>query len=286
MVRDTLGRALEGKFAGCKVLVLIPDHTRTIPLPRLFRMLVEILHDARQLDFMVALGTHPPLDDAQINHLAGITADERQSSFAHIGLLNHTWNKPDALVQIGTITQAQVKDIAGDIWHPSLGGDVPVNINRAVLSYDHILILGPTFPHEVVGFSGGAKYLFPGISGPEMINTTHWLGALRGVIDTIGVKGDGYHIIDRTGLTTSNQLHGVTRMRKISPTTIEAVLTLTDPVAFTRPWVVTKYYDKFTQPGVRAYDYGCAENNRNPVGADGFTLTLGTDGKPIDKPRN
>jgi len=65
---------------------------------------------------------------------------------------------------------------------------VPVNINRKVLDYDHILILGPTFPHEVAGFSGGAKYLFPWISGPEMINTTHWLGALVGVIDTIGVK--------------------------------------------------------------------------------------------------
>lgn len=187
-IRETLARALEGKFAGCKLLVLIPDHTRTIPLPQLFRMLVEILHDTRQLDFMVALGTHPPLTDAHINHLVGITAEERQSAFAHVGLLNHTWNNPDALARIGTITQAQVKAIAGDIWHPSLGGDVPVNINRAALDYDHILILGPTFPHEVVGFSGGAKYLFPGISGPEMINTTHWLGALRGVIGTIGVK--------------------------------------------------------------------------------------------------
>jgi nickel-dependent lactate racemase len=56
------------------------------------------------------------------------------------------------------------------------------------LEYDHVLILGPTFPHEVAGFSGGAKYLFPGISGPEMINSTHWLGALTGVVDTIGVK--------------------------------------------------------------------------------------------------
>jgi nickel-dependent lactate racemase len=35
--------------------------------------------------------------------------------------------------------------------------------------------------------SGGAKYLFPGISGPEMINVTHWLGALVGIIDTIGL---------------------------------------------------------------------------------------------------
>jgi nickel-dependent lactate racemase len=187
-IRETLTGALEGKFTGCKVLILIPDHTRTIPLPELFRMLVEILHDTQQMDFMVALGTHPPLSDEQINHLVGISADERTSTYSHIGLLNHSWDHPDSLTRIGTITQDQVKTIAGDLWHPSLGGDVPVNVNRTALGYDHILILGPTFPHEVVGFSGGAKYIFPGISGPEMINATHWLGALRGVIDTIGVK--------------------------------------------------------------------------------------------------
>jgi nickel-dependent lactate racemase len=39
-----------------------------------------------------------------------------------------------------------------------------------------------------VGFSGGAKYLFPGISGADMINATHWLGALAGVVGTIGIK--------------------------------------------------------------------------------------------------
>jgi nickel-dependent lactate racemase len=44
------------------------------------------------------------------------------------------------------------------------------------------------FPHEVVGFSGGAKYLFPGIAGPEIINATHWLGALRTSMYTIGHK--------------------------------------------------------------------------------------------------
>jgi nickel-dependent lactate racemase len=179
---------LEGKFSGGRVLVLIPDHTRTIPLPELFRYLVEILHDVSQLDFMVALGTHPPLSEDHLYRLVGITSQERQTTFKHISLLNHTWNQPDTLARIGTLSQAQVQALAGECWHPSLGGDVPVNINRAALAYDHILILGPTFPHEVVGFSGGAKYLFPGISGPEMINTTHWLGALRGVIGTIGIK--------------------------------------------------------------------------------------------------
>src|SRR5437660_12125272 len=44
------------------------------------------------------------------------------------------------------------------------------------------------FPHEVVGFSGGAKYLFPGIAGPDIINASHWLGALVTSIKTIGIK--------------------------------------------------------------------------------------------------
>ncbi len=188
LIQQTLTAVLEGQHTGQKVLVLIPDHTRTIPLPQLFRYLVEILHDCQQLDFMVALGTHPPLSEAQLCQLVGITPEERRTVYRRVGILNHAWDSPDALVQIGTLPQAQIQQIAGERWHPTLGGDVAVNINRAVLAYDHILILGPTFPHEVVGFSGGAKYFFPGISGADMINVTHWLGALAGVRGTIGIK--------------------------------------------------------------------------------------------------
>ena len=187
-VRQTLQRGLAGQFKGQRVLVLIPDHTRTLPLPFLFRELVRILNDTRQLDFMVALGTHPPLDEESLCRLVGLSPAERSTTYAKVGLLNHAWDDPEALTQIGVITRAEVRQLAGDLWHPSLGGDVPVRINKAVFEYDRILILGPTFPHEVVGFSGGAKYLFPGISGPEMIHVTHWLGALAGVVDTIGVK--------------------------------------------------------------------------------------------------
>ena len=187
-IRETLEKGLAGQFAGQKVLVLIPDHTRSLPLPFLFRALAEILHDARQLDFMVALGTHPPLSEESLNKLVGITAEERASKFRHIGLLNHAWDNPSALTTLGTMEQDEVREVAGERWHSSLPDEVPIRINKAALEYDHILILGPTFPHEVVGFSGGAKYLFPGISGAEMINATHWLGALAGVVGTIGIK--------------------------------------------------------------------------------------------------
>ncbi|MFZ5856856.1 MAG: lactate racemase domain-containing protein [Chloroflexota bacterium] len=187
-IRSTLTRALEKQFSNQRVLVLIPDHTRSLPLPFLFSALVEILHDTKQLDFMVALGTHPPLNDESMNRLVGISAEERKTTFANIGLLNHAWDDPAALITLGTMEQDEIKQIAGARWHSSLPNQVDIRLNKAALEYDHILILGPTFPHEVVGFSGGAKYLFPGISGAEMINATHWLGALAGVVGTIGVK--------------------------------------------------------------------------------------------------
>jgi lactate racemase len=187
-IRQALHTGLAGEYVGQRVLVLIPDHTRTLPLPFLFRAVVEALQDARQVDFMVALGTHPPLGKESLLKLVGITREERSTQYAKIGLLNHTWDKPNALQTIGVISRDEVKRFAGERWHPSLGNDVPVRINKAIFDYEHLVILGPTFPHEVAGFSGGAKYLFPGISGPEMINATHWLGALAGVVDTIGVK--------------------------------------------------------------------------------------------------
>jgi nickel-dependent lactate racemase len=187
-ITQTLHDGLGGRYTGGRVLALIPDHTRSIPLPLLFRLLVDVLHDTAQLDFLVALGTHPPLTPDALHRLVGISAEERGTTYKHVGLLNHDWGNPDALVQIGTLEKAQIQAIAGDLWHPSLGDDTPVNINRRIYDYDHILIIGPTFPHEVVGFSGGAKYLFPGISGAEMIDTTHWLGALATILNTIGVK--------------------------------------------------------------------------------------------------
>lgn len=187
-VQEFILKALSDRFRDQHVLVLIPDHTRTLPLPLLFRALTQALADTKQLDFMVALGTHSPLSEEALLKLVGISQHERENQYKQVGLHNHAWDNPDALQEIGTLTHDQIKAIAGETWHPSLGGDVPVRINKAALSCDHILIVGPTFPHEVVGFSGGAKYLFPGISGAEMINKTHWLGALLTVRDTIGYE--------------------------------------------------------------------------------------------------
>lgn len=188
---DAVDRALDAGLApipsGERVLVLIPDHTRTLPLPELFPRVVERLAGAASIAFMVALGTHPPLSEERLQALLGISAEERAGRYRHVEILNHAWDDPQAMVSLGTLPQRRIREIAGGLWHETLGGDVDVIINRRVPEADRVIILGPTFPHEVVGFSGGAKYFFPGVSGADMINVTHWLGALTGVIDTIGI---------------------------------------------------------------------------------------------------
>ncbi|HRP46791.1 MAG TPA: lactate racemase domain-containing protein [Trueperaceae bacterium] len=175
-VLTALSTGLAGKFTGRSVLVLIPDHTRTVPLPLLFRGTME------------ALGTHVPLEPNHLLSLVGLTAAAKERDYPNVRIVNHGWYEDGALVNIGVLPRARVQEIAGSRWHPTLGGDVDVRLNRAALEHDEVLILGPTFPHEVVGYSGGAKYLFPGISGSDMINVTHWLGALAGVRGTIGIK--------------------------------------------------------------------------------------------------
>jgi nickel-dependent lactate racemase len=170
------------KLANQRVLVVVPDGTRTMPLPLFFRLLVRHLAPvARALDFLVALGTHPPLSDEAMLDLFGLTREER-ARYANVGLLNHTWDDPHALATVGTLPVKDVRDLSGG----RLRIEVPVRLNRRVLDYDHVLVCGPVFPHEVAGFSGGNKYFFPGVAGADIIDFTHWLGALITTREVIG----------------------------------------------------------------------------------------------------
>jgi nickel-dependent lactate racemase len=171
--------------ANKRVLVIIPDGTRTAPIPLMFRLLYEqVGRRAAQLDYLIALGTHPPMLHEAIDHLVGVTAAERAERYPNVHIFNHDWANPQMLQTIGVISRAEAGELTGGL----LADDVPVTLNRLIFDYDLVLICGPVFPHEVAGFSGGAKYLFPGIAGPDIINFTHWLGALATSLRTIGIK--------------------------------------------------------------------------------------------------
>jgi nickel-dependent lactate racemase len=141
----------------------------------MFRVLHGLLaREARNFDVLIALGTHPPMSEEAINARFELTPYERSQTYGGTKFLNHRWDDSAQLVSIGTLSEAEVEAISGGLMRES----VNVTINKIVLDYDLLLIVGPTFPHEVAGFSGGNKYLFPGISGKEIIDMFHWLGAL------------------------------------------------------------------------------------------------------------
>lgn len=175
-VRQVVARFVgQHDFHGKRVLCVVPDGTRTAPLGQLFRAFhAEVAERAKQIDLMIALGTHPPMTDDQILQRMEWTAEERTGLFGAVRVFNHTWDRPETLKRLGVIPAAEIAELSGGLFSM----DVPVDINARVEDYDILLVMGPVFPHEVVGFSGGNKYFFPGIGGAEILNFFHWLGAV------------------------------------------------------------------------------------------------------------
>ena len=181
--------SLEGK----RVLFIIPDGTRTMPMPQFFGLVREMLSGkVAALDFLVALGTHRPMSDGELSRLVGVPVTNGRAGDSRI--FNHEGSDPATFATIGEISAVEIAKLSGG----RLEAPVTVALNKRIFDYDQIVICGPVFPHEVVGFSGGNKYFFPGIAGPDVINFTHWLGAL---ITNYEIIGSGYTpvraVIDR-----------------------------------------------------------------------------------------
>jgi len=184
-------------YKGKKVLLIVPDHTRTAPVGLLFKTIFAQVGDVtKELDVLVALGTHPPLSEELICARLEISVEQHHNEFKKVRFFNHEWDNPVALKEIGALTSAETSELTGGLFSM----DVPVEINKLVFNYDQIIIVGPVFPHEVVGFSGGNKYLFPGVGGPKILNFFHWLGAVVTNPMIIGSKWTPVRkVVDRAG---------------------------------------------------------------------------------------
>jgi nickel-dependent lactate racemase len=182
-IHDQLAAAdLDGR----SVCVLVPDGTRTCPLPLMLRAVHRALHGrVSRLTVLVALGTHAPMNEAELARHLGYRNEAIAEQYPTTTVMNHEWWDPAAFADVGTITAARIAELSDGM----LRHTVVVRVNRAVVEHDVTLILSPVFPHEVVGFSGGNKYLFPGVSGRELIDLSHWLGALISSAQIIGTRG-------------------------------------------------------------------------------------------------
>ncbi len=181
-------RALSSlQLNGRRILVIIPDTTRHAELPVFFKTLGRILEPkVSALDYLIATGTHRPLEMETILRLVGITAEEYKSIHTKTKFFNHSHNDPAQLRTIGRISASEMSGLSEGLFTDA----VDITINKRIFDYDQIILISPVVPHETVGFAGGNKYFFPGIGGEEIIQTFHWIGALitnpvvNGVKDT------------------------------------------------------------------------------------------------------
>jgi nickel-dependent lactate racemase len=204
-LREILEQALLRIGPGARVLAIIPDKTRDDNTDILFPFAVEILAERKvaQFDALVAQGTHGAMTTDEKRSKIGLSNDAPAPGLGEI--FDHQWNVPEELTTIGELSSAEVQQITGGL----ITDAVKVNLNRRLGPgiYDTILIFSATVPHEVAGFAGGAKYLFPGVAGPDLTHATHWLGALASIENVIGrVETPTRHMIEAAADFVSAQI--------------------------------------------------------------------------------
>jgi nickel-dependent lactate racemase len=187
-VAEALGSAdLDGvDLDGASVCLVLPDATRTCPLPLLLRSVhAALAHRVERLTALIALGTHAAMTEDELARHLGYAEHGLEATYPRLTVTNHEWWDEATFASLGTLGAARIAELSDD----RLAEDVEVRINRLVVEHDVALVLGPVFPHEVVGFSGGNKYFFPGVAAPEVIDLSHWLGALISSREIIGTSG-------------------------------------------------------------------------------------------------
>ncbi len=195
-VQELVLTALEQTYLdNQRVLLILPDLTRNAPVPLFFRLLTDALAPrVKKLDAIIALGTHRPLTTDQIAERIGVPSSELTGRYQGIHFFNHAYNRLEQLAEIGTFSADEVQEISGGL----LNEEAVVTVNKRVLGYDHLIVISPVVPHEVAGFSGGNKYLFPGIAGADFIHFFHWLAAVITNLALNGIKDNPVRrILDR-----------------------------------------------------------------------------------------
>ncbi|MDI1240681.1 MAG: lactate racemase domain-containing protein [bacterium] len=183
-VRRIVSQSVECVSPGARVVAIVPDKTRDDITNILLPMAIDELADRRLASFevLIAQGTHSAMTPAEKDAKTGSStwADWARST----PVLDHQWDEAHDLIELGEIGSETVAAITAGAYAQS----VKVSVNRRLspANCDFALIFGSVVPHEVAGFAGGAKYLFPGVSGRELTNVTHWIGALSGIENVIG----------------------------------------------------------------------------------------------------
>ncbi len=158
-----------------KLLLLPPDHTRlNSQAGKITNIIWNELHDKCQIDIMPALGTHAPMGEAELKLMFGDTIPMDK-------YLVHDWRND--VVTLGKADSKLISELSGG----KLDYEVNIQVNKILFEdYDLILSIGQVVPHEVVGMANYTKNIMVGVGGSDIINKSHFLGAVSNLEKIMG----------------------------------------------------------------------------------------------------
>jgi nickel-dependent lactate racemase len=162
-----------GKSA--RVLIIPPDVTRYYSYAgEITRLLYDKLKGKSYIEIMPAIGSHMPLSEEEMDLMFG--------GIPHNLFRKHDWKND--IVKLGTIPSEITRELTDGL------ADFPINceINKALVEgkWDQIISVGQVVPHELAGIANYNKNLFVGVGGKEVIDKTHFIGALYGSENLMG----------------------------------------------------------------------------------------------------
>ena len=141
---------------GESVLMVVPDATRQTASGQIVNLLVRrlIANGTMPFDIRIifATGIHRQVTEAEQQILLTPFIAQR------IKILNHN---PRDLAQIVRLGETS--------------GGIPVELNRALIEHDRIIVVGGISFHYFAGFTGGRKLICPGLASTRTISATHKL---------------------------------------------------------------------------------------------------------------
>lgn len=162
--------------AGNRVLILPPDHTRLHSMAGPITVLAFdwLREQGVAVDVMPTLGTHNAMSEAQVRMMFGDTIPLDCFKI-------HDWRRD--VVRVGEISG----DIVAELSAGEMDDAVEVEVNKRLFEgYDLILSIGQVVPHEVVGMANYTKNIVVGAGGADLINKSHFLGAVSNMEKGLG----------------------------------------------------------------------------------------------------
>jgi nickel-dependent lactate racemase len=159
-----------------KVLILPPDHTRLNSMAGPITAMVyeRLTGEGAQVDILPTLGTHNPMTEAQLRMMFG-------DSIPLSAFKVHDWR--NEVVRKGLVDGAMLAELSAGKVDYTVG----VEVNKMLFDgYDLILSIGQVVPHEVVGMANYTKNIVVGAGGSDIINKSHFLGAVAGIENILG----------------------------------------------------------------------------------------------------